>query len=145
MADHYFLCYRSETTREWDSSQLFNDLGDILKTARGKNMASDITGALLYSHGYFCQILEGPKEEVLALYNKIKTDPRHAEVTVLSAGWRQHRSFRSWAMAFAGNVDPVPQEIEGILGSAEDLDVTDAGEIMREFLMRNLKVSTAAS
>src|SRR5688572_12980573 len=69
------------------SIKLFSEeeLLEMLKVSRDNNKALDITGLLLYKGGNFMQVLEGPDEVVNSLYEKIKIDPRHKDVTVISS------------------------------------------------------------
>lgn len=76
------------------------ELEDILKTSRKNNNALNITGLLLYHEGNFIQILEGDKEKVEALYNKILYDPRHVGVIRLLEEYADERDFPEWSMGF---------------------------------------------
>lgn len=51
-----------------------------MKYSKHSNNEDDITGILLFSEGNFFQVLEGKKEKVLALYEKIKLDDRHRNI-----------------------------------------------------------------
>ncbi len=84
------------------SVKLLNDqeLLAILKKSNENNSAKEVTGLLLYKGGNFIQVLEGDDEVVNALYEKIKTDPRHKDVTVISREQTQTRQFPSWGMDF---------------------------------------------
>ena len=73
---------------------------EILDEAIAFNKRSDISGCLLYDQGYFVQILEGERTVVEVLYQKIKKDPRHFQIDVLSKGESQNRIFKSWNMGF---------------------------------------------
>ena len=57
------------------------DLVEILKQSRAHNQANDITGMLLYHNESFMQYLEGERDEVLALYDRIAVDNRHTAAT----------------------------------------------------------------
>jgi hypothetical protein len=72
----------------------------LLKKAREFNSAHDITGCLLYYNQQFIQILEGEKEILKSLYDKIHLDNRHTQVTILSEGQKDERVFDDWTMAF---------------------------------------------
>ena len=54
---------------------------------------------MLHIEGKFIQVLEGPKENVVALYDKISHDPRHKKVTVVLEGTTNERMFSDWRMA----------------------------------------------
>ncbi len=87
--DLYHLVYLSAATDEFSE----DDLTDILAASRRNNPKRDITGMLLYSDGGFIQALEGPKQEVLDLYEKIEQDPRHSGAIMLANGPIEERSF----------------------------------------------------
>lgn len=77
-------------------------LAQLLKQARANNAAAGVTGVLCASGGVFLQVLEGGRTAVNALYNRIARDERHREVTLLSYGEIDERSFAGW---FMGHVD----------------------------------------
>jgi hypothetical protein len=76
------------------------ELQAILRRSRAANAREGITGALcLCTTGrLFIQVLEGGREAVSALYNRIAADPRHAEVTLLLYEEVAERRFAGWAM-----------------------------------------------
>ena len=76
---------------------------DILATSRRRNGAVDVTGALLFSEGRFVQVLEGEREAVHEIFERIKLDPRHRDVQTLSAQTSDRRRFKEWSMAFVGD------------------------------------------
>lgn len=70
----------------------------IEATSDSKNKDVQITGCLIHFEDHFFQLLEGPKQEVLRLYEKIKDDSRHSEVEVLWKGARKDRLFEHWGL-----------------------------------------------
>lgn len=75
------------------------DPAAILAVSRANNQADTITG-LLYSDGArFLQALEGPADKVEATFARIKADPRHRALVVLSRREIEAREFGDWAMA----------------------------------------------
>lgn len=74
-------------------------LSQILETARKNNSKQNVTGALLYSSGYFAQVLEGPKNSIEQVFERIQRDPRHGDVTVLECSGIGVRDFPEWSMA----------------------------------------------
>ena len=73
----------------------------ILATARSRNEALNITGLLAYADGYFVQLLEGERAEVLQLYASITRDERHLDVSILSSTKITRRTHATWAMGGA--------------------------------------------
>lgn len=84
------------------SKELMNEgqLLDILKTSRENNSQKEITGMLLYKGGNFMQVLEGPDDAVEALFETIRADSRHKDVSVISREQISMRQFPAWEMAF---------------------------------------------
>jgi hypothetical protein len=82
--------------------ELFSDaeLTELLKKSRQNNGSLDITGMLLYRDGNFLQLLEGPREAVLTLVEKIKKDPRHHGFLALLQQEQKDREFAGWEMGF---------------------------------------------
>ena len=63
----------------------FDDLtlANILTTAQRYNAEKDVTGTLICREDLYLQLLEGDRDDVQALYEKIKRDDRHADATIL--------------------------------------------------------------
>ena len=74
-------------------------VAEILRRSRLNNAAAGVTGLLLYDGYRFLQALEGPISEVNAIYTRVKADPRHRAVVLLSSREIEARVFGDWAMA----------------------------------------------
>lgn len=83
----------------------------LLKTSRANNADKDVTGMLLYKNDSFMQALEGPEDDVRALYDRICEDERHENVRMLMAAPVDERSFPDWAMGFENVSELSPQEM----------------------------------
>lgn len=92
----YHLVYTSHATNPFGES----DLVALLKECREFNVKNNITGMLLYIQGKFIQVLEGNREEVIPLYERISADPRHHRVSVIMEGESDGRIFKDWSMGF---------------------------------------------
>lgn len=81
----------------------FDGLGlvSLLYRARERNQRTGITGVLLYSQGMFVQCLEGDSDDVDAIFERIASDPRHADVVVLQSIETGERHFAHWSMGCA--------------------------------------------
>jgi hypothetical protein len=55
---------------------------------------------LLYQNGTFMQMLEGEKQPVLNLYDKITKDDRHTGIHTVLEGDIEERNFEDWSMGF---------------------------------------------
>jgi hypothetical protein len=72
----------------------------ILKRSKEHNAQVGVTGVLCFcaSSRTFMQVLEGGRNAVSKLYNRIAQDARHSDVALLSYEEIGERSFASWAM-----------------------------------------------
>ena len=123
------LIYVSSSVREMDAEELLG----ILKVSRENNVAKDVTGLLLYKGGNFMQALEGPDDVVMALYEKIKNDPRHKDVSIISTEQIQKRQFPAWEMAFTNLDNP---EIKNEPGYRQFLHDEFTAEVYRKNPLR---------
>ncbi len=94
------LTYRSHS--RIPPAQEPRELAEILRVARARNAERGITGALMFYDRWFAQALEGPRAEVMALFDRIRADPRHEAVQVAAQGDVAGRVFSRWAMAHVG-------------------------------------------
>lgn len=108
------LIYTSFTTAQSGVSHV----DGILSAAEKNNVASAITGLLLFDGQRYIQMLEGETERVEKLFDIIRKDTRHDSVELLHKGGISERSFETWRMAY----DAIPQ---GLLADlAEFMAVT---------------------
>lgn len=70
---NYAVTYVSTASRDLNAEEI----SELLKYSKENNNSRGITGILLFSEGNFFQIIEGEKEKILELYQRIKTDKRH--------------------------------------------------------------------
>jgi Sensors of blue-light using FAD len=73
-------------------------LEGILRSARTRNRALDVSGMLLFESGSFLQVLEGDVGVVDALYEKIGNDRRHTNMALLLREPITERTFGDWSM-----------------------------------------------
>lgn len=101
---HQF-CYASQTTSS--KANLLDDLTTILSQARNFNHRHCITGALYFADGYFFQCLEGEKNVLNALFNKLTMDKRHHRIHVFEMREIEHRCFENWDMKYISKRDSI--------------------------------------
>ena len=89
------------------SAGIHPEVARILIQSRRNNPRSGLVGALYFGDGCFFQCLEGPADEVEALYQRLHADPRHHDLKVLSREVIARRSFSSWAMKLVPNASEV--------------------------------------
>lgn len=139
MSTLYNLAYISKNMIKGSPDQVKSEIRDILAAAHRNNPRLNITGALLYSGGYFCQVIEGPEDVLEELFETIQMDNRHGEVTVLHFEPTETRGFSEWAMALAGIEDKMRFDIEGIRGSKDELATRETGHQMATVLEQLVK------
>ena len=139
MSDLYNLAYISKNTIKGSSEVINEEIRKILASARKNNPALGVTGALLYSGGYFCQVIEGPEEVLEELFENIQMDNRHGDVTVLHFEPIEARGFSDWAMALAGVEDHMRFDIEGVLKSKDELAMKETGQHIASVLEQLVK------
>jgi hypothetical protein len=70
----------------------------ILRKSKTNNLALGVTGVLCFSEGVFMQALEGGRNAVNKLYNRIASDARHTDVVLLHYEEIGERRFAGWSM-----------------------------------------------
>jgi len=96
------LVYYSANRLRKTPAEMTLDIEQILEKSRQNNATVGVTGALIFSEGYFGQVLEGPQNAVEATFERIQNDVRHGEVLLLEFVPIEKRSFDNWAMAYVG-------------------------------------------
>src|SRR5512138_1309896 len=91
------LIYASRATQPMNADALTQ----LTRAARTSNAAAGITGVLVFSDGVFLQLLEGGRNAVSALYNRIAADKRHHDVVLMAYDEVQERRFAGWSMGQA--------------------------------------------
>lgn len=76
------------------------DIANIVRASQVNNEQLGITGMLLYNNGSFMQLIEGEDEKVEGLFDKIRRDNRHKDVTLLIKENITHKNFDKWLMGY---------------------------------------------
>jgi len=74
------------------------DLDRILDVSQRNNQRDQITGLLTYSGEVFVQFLEGPPQALHRLMSRLRGDPRHRNIIILSEGVAHERMLAGWDM-----------------------------------------------
>lgn len=91
----------------------------IVRAARLRNKASNLSGLLLSNGAGFLQVLEGRRDIVERTYDRISIDPRHADVSILSFIPTERRYFGHWPMALCNRLPPdIDDPLETLLAGA---------------------------
>jgi hypothetical protein len=105
----YSLVYVSSAVKLFSSAELVA----LLEKSRANNTRLGISGLLLYKDGNTMQLLEGERDTVLALYERIAADPRHRGLIRLLEGPIETRQFAEWSMAFHDLSAPEARAVPG--------------------------------
>ncbi|MEL7468029.1 MAG: BLUF domain-containing protein [Pseudomonadota bacterium] len=73
-------------------------LAELWESSTKRNEESKITGALYFGGDIFFQVIEGPDEAVLGLFEAISRDDRHKDVDILAENDVASPAFRMWPM-----------------------------------------------
>ena len=75
------------------------DLPEILEWSRAHNPGLGITGRLCLLDGTYIEHLEGEELVVKTLFENIRHDPRHSQVTMLDQRFIPRRAYPEWSLA----------------------------------------------
>jgi hypothetical protein len=120
------VVYASRATAEC-LANLDENIDQILASAISNNRLKGITGLLIAHRGWFLQALEGPTDEVYALFKHICTDRRHRDAILLGEGAVTVREFGLWSMC-ARQLSPTDAMILGELDRRPTFEPADFPE-----------------
>jgi len=139
----YQLIYTSSSTKKFTD----DELKELLRKARDKNSALQLTGMLLYIDGNFIQVLEGEEKNVMELFKIISADPRHAGTVKLMGKTVTERSFPDWTMGFKSLTMDEASTVAGYknfnndtfkAGAVENMD-HPAVKVLMSFFKNNMR------
>ncbi|WP_194850731.1 BLUF domain-containing protein [Nonlabens antarcticus] len=96
MNSFYTICYISRA----DEALSHFEINDMLQRSSECNNENGIKGILLFNRGNFLQVLEGAKENLVALYEKIAFDKRHDTVYEIYHGATEYATFLNYNAQF---------------------------------------------
>ena len=97
------------------------ELESLFNATQQYNISEDITGILLFESGKFLQVLEGPKDLLNDLYEKIKEDDRHENIFLILKSRTKQRIFEEYSSRFSIVKSKEDlQKIEAYLNQIED-------------------------
>ncbi len=112
----YNVVYCSRATPDVDEAAVQR----IIATARRWNPEHGVTGMLVFGSGIFFQWLEGPRDNVMALMARLRTDRRHDSIVLLSEVEDvRERLFPDWDMELVTS-DHIRDVLQDALDSATD-------------------------
>ncbi len=127
------LTYASTAVTDFSPEKLVA----LLKICRINNITKNITGILLYAQGTFFQVLEGDEVAVDAIFEAIKKDKRHKDITLIEQLPITERLFPYWSMGFDKLEAKELSEMEGFSHFLEK-DLTPAGFAAHKHLIEPL-------
>ena len=74
------------------------ELNEIMRASRMRNRAEGVSSLMIYNDGSFAQLMEGPKQAVLNVFERIKADKRHNGVAVIFQEETGKRITEGWDM-----------------------------------------------
>ena len=89
------------------------DVIQLLEVCRKNNEQHNVTGMLLFDKNCFFQVLEGMPDAVDSVYQKIKADERHDNMTKIIYEPIEERNFADWSMGYSG---ARPKDLEAVKG-----------------------------
>lgn len=101
------LLYYSSNRIAGSGDNLHAEIEQILSSSRRNNRLVGVTGALMFSAGFFGQVLEGEAAAIETTFERIQQDLRHSDVVLLEFRPVLHRSFSDWDMAYVGSPEAV--------------------------------------
>lgn len=130
----YCLSYVSTQTVNMSAKSL----AGLLEQARAHNESVGITGLLLHRDDSFFQILEGDREVVLDLFERIVADRRHERVEIVAEGPIEAREFKDWQMAF---IELDGQDLSALPGFSDLMRNTESAKAFLQSLSRSKKLA----
>ena len=116
----YRLVYMSECLLPAGNEDYPEAINNLLNDSRIWNVNHAITGSLLFSTGYFAQVLEGPKQELQSLMGHIICDPRHHNLRLIERGPVTERLFGNWSMAYTDGNEQLDLLMIDVLGLPQE-------------------------
>ncbi|QWE16225.1 BLUF domain-containing protein [Polynucleobacter sp. AP-Nino-20-G2] len=128
------LSYVSKATHEMGLTSLVH----LFDVSRQWNQEHQLTGVLFYENGHFGQILEGKRDDVLFIWEKIKKDYRHKVLHQIALDEIKQRLFPHWALRFYGG-DQIAKDVPHLAGVLDGLPANDVEllSIMRSVASNN--------
>ena len=97
----YSLSYVSRSAIRGSAEEIAAELQRLVDSARLNNERHGLTGALLYADECFEQVIEGTRARVEEVFERISTDKRHSDLTILHFARITQRTFADLPMTFS--------------------------------------------
>ena len=105
----------------------------IVEQAHAANPGLGITGMLVFGGGVFFQWIEGPRAHIVPLMDRIRADPRHRQVVILSESEEvRERLFPDWDMELVTSAEIRDVLLDAMASAQDEKNV----QTLRQTLMR---------
>jgi hypothetical protein len=103
------------------------------------NKSNNLTGVLFYENNYFSQIIEGKRQDVLAILERIQKDQRHQIIRQSEPVVLITRRYPNWSLRFYDG-DKIAQMVPKLKNAIDGLPDTkiEVLEIMRSIAQADL-------
>ena len=133
------VIYKSRATVPIDLDVVLS----ITRESTPRNRRLNITGILLATNTHFFQVLEGEEKTLKSVFERIRKDPRHTDLELISHGPISRREFKDWAMKGVGLMgfeDELQDTLAEQFGNENGelrfpIEESGALELLREVLM----------
>jgi len=101
-----------------------DELVQMIREAHHRNTADRISSILVHQDGQFLQVIEGPKNRVVKLLDKICQDPRHSDINIFFENFISRRNYPGWGMGYLSSESEAQlnENIFQLLHNAHSLD-----------------------
>ncbi len=123
----HFLIYVSQAAKAMSPEALDN----LQQQASAANRTAGITGCLVYQDGYFMQMLEGEREALFKLIDKIKSDKRHRNLRIVIESTARQRVFPDWGLEVRALTPDAPEGLDVAPWQLRSINLYELGEDAR--------------
>jgi hypothetical protein len=107
------------------------EVARIIAASRRKNPEHGVTGLLVCASGVFFQWIEGPRDNVMQLMDRIRADPRHEHVVTLSETDEvRERLFPDWDMELVSASEIRDVLLEALADAKDEKNTASLGLIL---------------
>ena len=111
------VIYISKATYEFSASEV----RELAAVAARNNALEGITGALLFIDNSFIQVIEGDERAMSHMLTRLKADPRHHDIRIISDQLAESRHFADWSMGLISTPDEDRPRVTRELRAASDI------------------------
>ena len=119
-------------------------ISELLGVSQRNNARDGLTGALAINDGWFLQVIEGPAPAIDALLRRLGTDPRHADLEVLSRRPVSGRLFPDWSMVAARVTPDVGPQLQRLIDECRTSPEAAVDALLRIVAGRKANVDAGA-